>query len=110
MSHFRWLIVLFTKLTDNNQILVVHIKGAYNIMVMIWWHRALSFIFNSLWNITYIFTSRDVFTIFRPISVARSRHQFVGSHPNRRITRFSVNFSMLRFSIISIVDIPLNIL
>ena len=34
----------------------------------------------------------------------------VGGHPNRRITRFSVKFSILRFSIISIVDIPLNIL
>ena len=34
----------------------------------------------------------------------------VGGHPNRRITRFSVKFSVLRFSIISIVDIPLNIL
>ena len=36
--------------------------------------------------------------------------QIVGSHPNRRITRLSVNFSILRFSIISIVDSPLNIL
>ena len=34
----------------------------------------------------------------------------VGGHPNRRITRFSVNFSIFRFSIISIVDIPFNIL
>ena len=34
----------------------------------------------------------------------------VGGHPNRRITRFSVKFSIMRFSIISIVDIPYNIL
>ena len=33
--------------------------------------------------------------------------QIVGGHPNRRITRFSVK--NLKFSIISIVDIPLNI-
>ena len=36
--------------------------------------------------------------------------QVVGGHPNRRITRFSVKFFILRFSIISIVDIPFNIL
>ena len=36
--------------------------------------------------------------------------QFVGGHPNRHITRFSVKFSIWDFSIISIVDIPLNIL
>ena len=41
---------------------------------------------------------------------AKLPKHIVGGHPNRRITRFSVKFSILRFSIISIVDIPFNIL
>ena len=43
-------------------------------------------------------------------SERRFGNHIVGGHPNRRITRFSVKFSIMRFSIISIVDIPYNIL
>ena len=46
----------------------------------------------------------------QPCSIEKYFDKIVGGHPNRRITRFSVKFSIMRFSIISIVDIPYNIL
>ena len=44
--HFWWFILLFIKLTDDIQILAVHIKEAYNFVGMIWWHSCLSFLSN----------------------------------------------------------------
>ena len=38
---------VFTKFTDDIQILALHSKGVYNVLCVIWWHTCLTFLCNN---------------------------------------------------------------